>query len=305
MSGWRSTPLSTSSEPSLLATVAAAWQLDPLVLVPLLAVGLCYVVGARRLAARRRADRVTWRRTALFAAGYGALLVALVSPVHGLGEELFSLHMVQHLLLSLVAAPLLLLSNAMPVLLWGLPPEERRTIGRLVSSRGPARHLLGWLTQPLVAWWLFVGTQWLWHQPYAYQWALENRWAHYGEHILFFATAALFWWPVIGAAPLPSRFSYPARMLYTFLAWIPNSILGAGITLSTGLLYPFYRAPAAQLGVDPHTDQQMAGLFMWVPGDALFAGILLALFVAYVRHEERLGERIDRELDARELAAHQ
>ncbi len=248
---------------------------------------------------------LTRTRTTLFVVGYVVLVVALVSPIHGLGEVLFSVHMVQHLLLTLVAAPLLLLSNSMAVLLWGLPREERTTIGRMLGQPGPVRTLLGWLTLPLVAWWLFVGTQWFWHQPPAYQWALENTWAHYGEHLMFFGTAILFWWPVIGAAPLRSALSYPVRMLYVFLAWVPNSILGAGITLAPAVLYPYYLGPAQQLGVDPHTDQQIAGLIMWVPGDALFAGILMTLFVVYLRQEERSAERIDRELDARDLLAGQ
>jgi cytochrome c oxidase assembly factor CtaG len=275
-----------------------SWQLDPLLVVPLLALGCAYAVGSWRLSHRRR--RGVPGRTSLFVAGYAALVVALVSPIHALGETLFSVHMVQHLLLTLVAAPLLLLSNSMAVLLWGLPPAERTTLGRLVGRPGALRSTLTWLTLPLVAWWLFVGTQWLWHQPFAYQWALESRWAHYAEHLMFFITAIVFWWPVIGAAPLRSALSYPARMLYTFLAWIPNSVLGAGITLSPALLYSFYVGPAQQLGIDPHTDQQLAGLIMWVPGDALFAAALMLLFVAYVRHEERSAARLDRELDAAE-----
>jgi putative membrane protein len=291
--GWRCTELFTSSEPA-----AFAWQLDPLLLGPLLAFGCAYGVGFWRLRRRRRLGHAGRARTALWAAGYLTLLVALITPLHSLGERLFSVHMVQHLLLTLVAAPLLLLSNAMPVVLWGLPSEERSTVGRLLGRPGPVRSVLRWLTLPLVAWWLFVGTQWLWHQPGAYQWALESTWAHYAEHLTFFATAVLFWWPVIGAAPLHSAFSYPARMLYVFLAWVPNSILGAGITLSRGLLYPYYAAPAAGLGVDPHVDQQLAGLIMWVPGDALFVTILMLLFVAYLRQEERRAERLDRELDA-------
>jgi cytochrome c oxidase assembly factor CtaG len=156
------------------------------------------------------------------------------------------------------------------------------------------------MTLPLVAWWLFVGTQWLWHQPIAYQWALENRWAHYLEHITFFVTAIAFWWPVIGSPPLPSPLGYPARMAYTFLAWLPNSILGAGITLSRGPLYPFYVASAQMNHIDAGFDQQLAGLIMWIPGDLLFVAILLVLFGAYLRNEERRAERIDRELDARD-----
>src|SRR5207237_4826016 len=137
----------------------------------------------------------------------------------------------------------------------------------------------------------------------AYDWALENRWAHYLEHVSFFVTAVLFWWPVIGAPPLPSPLSYPLRLGYTFLAWLPNSLLGAGISLSRGPLYPFYVNSAHATGIDPGFDQQLAGLIMWVPGDVLFVAILLLLFVAYMQDEERREERIDRELDARDAAA--
>jgi putative membrane protein len=211
--------------------------------------------------------------------------------------------MVQHLLLTLVAAPLLLLSSSMPVLLWALPMRDRVTLGRLVGQPGAIRTTLRWVTHPLVAWWLFVGTQWLWHMPVGYEWALENRWAHYLEHISFFVTAVAFWWPVIGSPPLPSPLGYPARLAYTFLAWLPNSFLGAGITLSRGVLYPFYAAAAQLNGADPLVDQQLAGLIMWIPGDVLFLIILLLLFVAYMQHEERQEERIDRELDARDERA--
>jgi len=112
----------------------------------------------------------------------------------------------------------------------------------------------------------------------------------------------LFWWPVIGAPPLRSALSYPARLAYTFLAWLPNSFLGAGITLSRGPLYPFYVSAAMANGTDASVDQQLAGLIMWVPGDVLFAIILILLLVAYMQNEERQEERIDRELDAREAA---
>jgi cytochrome c oxidase assembly factor CtaG len=274
-----------------------------LLLVPLIGIGLAYVVGFRRFSNLRHTDSSYRTRGGLFVVGYTALLVALVSPLHAVGEEFFSVHMVQHLLLSLVAPPLLLLSNSMPILLWALPPGERTTLGRLVGQPGPMRSVMRGLTHPLVAWWLFVGTQWLWHQPVAYQWALEYRWAHYVEHISFFVTAVLFWWPVIGAPPLHSALGYPARLAYTFLAWLPNSFLGAGISLSRGPLYPFYVRAAMANGTDASVDQQLAGLIMWVPGDLLFAIILILLLVAFMQHEERQEQRIDRELDARDAAA--
>jgi cytochrome c oxidase assembly factor CtaG len=242
-------------------------------------------------------------RNALFIVGYAALVIALISPLHAVGEQYFSVHMVQHLLLSVVAPPLLLFSSSMPVLLWALPARDRARLGRLVGRPGPVRSILRGLTRPRVALALFVVTQWLWHQPVAYEWALENRWAHYLEHISFFLTAILFWWPVIGAPPLPSPLSYPMRLGYTFLAWLPNSLLGAGISLSRAPLYPFYVDSAQAVGIDPGFDQQLAGLIMWIPGDVLFVSILLLLFVAYMQHEQAQEERIDRELDARDAAA--
>jgi putative membrane protein len=264
---------------------------------------VAYVVGYRRYARLRHGDASYRTRGGLFVVGYTALVIALLSPLHTVGEQYFSVHMVQHLLLSLVAPPLLLLSSSMPVLLWALPPNDRATLGRLVGQPGPIRSLLRGLTKPLVAWTLFVVTQWAWHQPIAYDWALANHWAHYLEHISFFGTAILFWWPVIGAAPLPSPLSYPARLAYTFLAWLPNSLLGAGISLSRAPLYAFYVNAAPLTGVDPAFDQQLAGLIMWVPGDVLFVSIVLLLFVAYMQHEQAQEERIDRELDARDAAA--
>ncbi len=241
------------------------------------------------------------RRAVLFWAGWLVLVVALISPLHELGERWFSVHMVQHLLLTLVAAPMLLLSNAMPVVLWALPRQDRLTVGGLLGRPGPVRGALKLLTNPFLAWWLFVLSQWLWHQPAAYQLALEERWAHYAEHLSFFATAVLFWWPVVGAAPLPSPLPLPGRLLYAFLAWLPNSLLGAGIALSPHVLFPYYEREAAALGIDPLTDQQLAGLIMWIPGDVVFLCILLVLFGAFLQSEERLAERVDRELDAREI----
>jgi cytochrome c oxidase assembly factor CtaG len=263
-------------------------------------VGAAYVVGYRRLSHRRHDVQAARTRAGIFAAGYLTLVVALVSPLHALGEDVFSLHMVQHLLLTLVAAPLLLLSRSMPVLLWALPPPDRAAAGWLVSHEGPIGRVLRVLTRPAIAWLLFVLSQWGWHMQGAYQAALDNVWLHYVEHISFFGAALLFWWPVIGAAPLRTTLSYPARLLYTFLAWLPNSLLGAGITFSSGVLYAHYLAPARALGLDPLGDQQLAGLIMWIPGDLLFLGILLLLLAAYLRDEEREAIRQDRELDALE-----
>src|SRR5216683_2104346 len=148
-----------------------AWTLDPLLLVPLVGVGLAYFVGYLRFSRLPHADQGYRMRNALFIVGYTALVIALISPLHAVGEQYFSVHMVQHLLLGLVAPPLLLLSSSMPVLLWALPARDRATLGRLIGQPGPIRSVLRFVTRPMIAWTLFVGTQWLWHQPVAYDWA--------------------------------------------------------------------------------------------------------------------------------------
>jgi cytochrome c oxidase assembly factor CtaG len=180
----------------------------------------------------------------------------------------------------------------MPVFLWALPRSLRASAGRLTQAGSGTGVVLRWLTHPVVAWAVFVVGQWLWHLPVIYEAALHDRLLHYAEHLSFFLTAILFWWPVIGAAPLRSPLGYPARMLYAFLAWLPNSLLGAGLSFASGPLYPSYSAE----------DQLLAGLIMWIPGDVVFAGILLILFLAFMRHEERRAIEIDRALDAREAA---
>jgi cytochrome c oxidase assembly factor CtaG len=268
----------TSVEDFLLA-----WQLEPLPLLVLLVVGGLHLVGRRRLS--RRGDHAERGRAWAFAAGWTAAALALLSPLHSYAEELFAVHMAQHLLLISVAAPLLLLANPMPAVLWGLSPGLRAAAGRALAPDGAALRALKLLTRPPLAWCLFVFNLWIWHLPVVYQAALGNEPLHYLQHATFFGTAVLFWWPVIGPAPLRSRMRYTVRMLYVFLAWLPNSLLGALLTFSEPLAY--YQARPRHWGLDAMTDQQLAGLLMWIPGDLVYAAAMLALLRATVRQEDQ------------------
>jgi cytochrome c oxidase assembly factor CtaG len=270
---------------SSLTEALLGWSFEPQALLPWIALGLLY---ARGWALRRRARHPErgWR-VASFLGGYGALCLALLSPLHGFAEDLFSAHMLQHLLLMSVATPLLLLANPLPTALWGLPTRWRRSAGRLLVQDGPLVAALKALTRPLVAWWVFVLVLFGWHLPALYGLALESEPLHYLQHASFLAAAALFWWPVIGPAPLRSRLPYLLRLLYVFATWIPSSALGAGITFAPSVLIPHYLATPRHWGLDPLTDQQRAGLLMWVPSDAIFALAMIILFVALLRQEER------------------
>jgi putative membrane protein len=186
-----------------------------------------------------------------------------------------------------VAVPLLMLANPMPIMLWSLPDRARIAVGRTLAPDGWLLSTLKLATRPIVTWWLFVLDLWLWHQPPAYQAALESEAVHYAQHLLFMVTAVLFWWPVIGPAPLRSRLSYPARMLYVFFTWVPNSVLGAGFTFAPAALITFYEARPRHWGIDPLIDQQLAGLIMWIPGDMIYAAAMMVLLIAALRQEDR------------------
>jgi cytochrome c oxidase assembly factor CtaG len=280
------------SASSGLLEVLAAWELDPLIVLPLVLLAGLFARGRhrlRRLSQRKRSH--DGGRLWYFLAALLTLVLALHSPLHSLSEELFFVHMVQHVLLMSAAAPLLLLANPLPTMIWGLP-FGRAALGSLLAPRSAAMRLLTALTRPAVAWWLFVANLWLWHQTAAYQAALEHEALHYAQHLLFFLSAVLFWWPVIGPAPLRSRLGYPARMLYVFAAWIPNSVLGAGFTFAPSVLFSHYASRPRFWGIDPLTDQQLAGLLMWIPGDAVYAAAMMALLLAILRQEDRGEARV-------------
>jgi cytochrome c oxidase assembly factor CtaG len=265
-----------------------AWELEPLILGPLLAMGGLYLVGRRRLAGlSHRGQPGESGRTWFFIAGYVSLLLALLSPIHTFSEELFFVHMVQHVVVMSVAAPLILLANPLQAMIWSLPPRGRLAVGNMLSAEARPLRALRLLTQPIVAWTLFVLNLWVWHQPPAYQAALESETVHYAQHLLFFLSAVLFWWPVIGPAPLRSRLPYPARMLYVFVTWLPNSVLGAGFTFAPTPLMSFYEARPRHWGIDPLADQQLAGLIMWIPGDSIYAAAMIVLLLAALRQEDR------------------
>ena len=267
--------------------VLTAWEFDPFVVLPLALLGLLFARGRRRLARlSHRVGASPRGRLWFFAAAYLVLVLALLSPLHGFAEELFFVHMVQHVLLMSAAAPLLLLANPLPTVIWGLP-FGRAAVGSLLAPGGPLVNVLRVLTRPVVAWWHFTLNLWLWHQPAAYQAALEREALHYLQHFLFFLTAVLFWWPVIGPSPLRSRLGYPARMLYVFAAWLPNSVLGAGFTFAPSVIISYYQTRPRFWDIDPLTDQQLAGLLMWIPGDAVYAAAMMVLLLAILRQEDR------------------
>ena len=232
-------------------------------------------------------------RVAAFLGGLAALLVALVSPIEAYEGQLFSVHMVQHILIELVAAPLLLLGRPITLTLRVASPTLRRTLLRLLHS-APLRVL----AFPVVAWLLFAAVNWGWHFSAAYDVALENELVHYLQHASFLAAALLFWWPVLDADPSPWRLPHPVRLLYLFLAMPQNSFLGVALLSAPDPLYAHYLTNARVWGPTPLEDQQLAGIIMWVVGDVAFLAGMVVVILSWMRHEDRRTKRLDARLDA-------
>jgi len=193
----------------------------------LVLVGLAtlYAWGWSRLRAAGHAPPI-WR-LGLYALGLTTVGAALLSPLDDLAAARFAAHMGQHLLLTMMAAPLLLLGNPLPLVLWGLPPRARWTLAAPLRRRARLRAALSALTFLPVAGVLHVTTVWLWHVPWLYDAAVEHELVHAVEHVTFFATAILFWWPIILPAPRLRPRPHPGfQILYLLVATAQNTALG-------------------------------------------------------------------------------
>lgn len=273
--------------------VLLAWSLDVQVVLPLLAAVLAYAWAVRRVDARHPANRVPRYRALAWYGGVLVLFVALASPIATYDTTFFSVHMVQHLLLTLVAAPLLAMGAPITLLLRVVDPEKRRRVVLpILHSR-----FLRVVSFPVVTWVLFAALMWASHFSALYDAALESEPVHVLEHALFLGVALLFWWPVVGADPSPWRLPHAARIGYVFLGLPQSSFLGLAIYSAPNVLYPHYMTVSRAWGPSPLFDQQLAGGIMWVGGDLFFLTALLVAVWVWLRAEEAEGRRSDARLD--------
>lgn len=254
---------------------ALDWVFEPSVVIGLaaLAGGYLAAVGpARRLIAG--SAPVSAGRQATYLAGVAALAIALCSPLDSLSDDhLFSIHMIQHLILTMMGPPLMLL---------GLPDWLVRFA---VRGRAP-RVALRLLTRPLVALVLYNAVFDIWHVPDLYDLALETNAIHIFEHLTFIGAAFLLWWPICGPdlADLPKP-SYPLRMLYLFANSLLGFALGAYITLQNDIIYPFYGEAVRLWGLSALDDQRLGGLIMWVGMSTFYLVVIAVLFIAWASAE--------------------
>ncbi|MDE0035608.1 MAG: cytochrome c oxidase assembly protein [Deltaproteobacteria bacterium] len=262
------------------------WNFRVDILLVLVLATAVYLTGWSRL--RRQADgAATLSGLALYLAGIAALFTALVSPVDRLAAERLSMHMVQHILLLMIAPLGILLANPFAAVVWGLPAGVRERFAGLFRDGAPLRSALSVLTLMPVAWTLYVVNLWGWHHPALYQAALEYWWLHDLEHWLFFGTAVLFWWPIVNAAPLyrPTR-PLGARVVYLVAATLQNTLLGMAISLPERILYPFYAAVPVLEKLSPIQDQALGGGIMWVSGHMYIVPILVLIARRLIAEDE-------------------
>jgi len=237
------------------------WDLHPSVVAGLALLGGLYVylggLGSPR------------RHVASFAGALAVLFVALNGPLHNLSDTyLFSAHMAQHLVLTLVFPPLLLYGCPAGVVRPLLRPKWVMALGRVV-------------TRPLAAAVVFTAPIVIWHVPALYEAALRHHNLHILQHLVFLTTAVIMWWPVLSPVPELPRIPHLLQLLYLFLLGIPMSVTGALISLSDSVLYPFYAAAPRVWGLSPLEDQQIGGLLMWVLGGLMLWIVMSVVWFRY------------------------
>jgi putative copper resistance protein D len=261
----------------------SAWDLDPTPTIGVALAGLGYGAARRRLIGRP--DGVAWPRgrTAVFGGGLLVMLLAVDGSPDTLADRSFAAHMVQHLLIQLVAAPLLVLGAPMTLLLRADPSWlPRRLLARTLRAR-----TVRLLSPPAVTFAVFsvvlVGS----HLSPLYDLALRYNAIHQAEHVAYLVTAYLFWWSTIGVDPSPAKPNYPARILYLLLIMPVMAFLGVAIAGSGRVMYPHYAANPPPWDATALQDQQLAGTLMWITGMVTIPPTLALVLLRWLDQDDR------------------
>ncbi|MER9326821.1 cytochrome c oxidase assembly protein [Mesorhizobium sp. M0488] len=269
----------------------AGWTLALPITLPLAAVMWLYIAGAFRLRRRSgRGRRLRSRQALLFGAGWFALAVALVSPIHALGERVFAAHMIEHELLMAVAAPLLVASCPAAAMIWALPARMRQALGATAHA-GVVRAIWTVMSRPVAATILHGAAIWAWHIPALFEAALQQGFFHYAQHASFLGTGLLFWWVLL---PRPGREqACGSAVMHLFLISLHTGLLGALLVVSPRLWYPQNAVGSSLWNLSPLEDQQVAGLVTWIPAGLIYGGAALLMAALWIRASGRRQARHD------------
>lgn len=261
-----------------------AWNWNPLATLILLMVAYLYLNGLANWT-RPSHPISRWQRVSFFT-GLFMIFIALQSPLDNLSEHMLSFHQLQHFLLRMLAPLLVLLGAPLTPMLRGLPLWVLQGFVRPTVRHSLARAAYDKLTNPVITVTIFMVVLYLWQVPGGFNLALRNEFIHFLMHMTMMSSGFLFYWAVIDPAPRRSRVHYGVRVLYLGLIVLPNTLLGAVITFSKGIVYSGYEGVYQPFDMSLMTDQQIGGLVLWVPGDMmsiLVAGIVMVMW--YEREE--------------------
>jgi putative membrane protein len=260
------------------------WEWEPAIVITMLVAGLGYYLGLSNLRVAVATPGKLRREAWCYGAGWTCLVVALLSPLHPFGQEFFSVHMVQHEVLMVAAAPLLILGRPMLVMLSALPHATARRGVELLRRHG-GRHAWHGLTDPFIAWLVHAAALWIWHIPALFEATIESKALHALQHVSFLGSALLFWHAVFFG---PRRKSgYGMAVVYLFTTALHSGALGALLTFATVHWYPAYASGAGIAGLTSLEDQQLGGLIMWIPAGIIYLVAGLALFALWIRGARR------------------
>lgn len=289
--GWLLSAVQARAHAPETSPLAQAWWLQwtwsPLVIFNLVVIGGLYARGLINVWRKNEIGRIISSRQALaFGAGLAVLVIALISPLDALADELSSAHMVQHMMLMNLAAPLLVLGAPGLALLWSLPLRWRNVFGRCYQPKAPWQSAWYLLWQPLLLWSLYAAALWIWHLPVLYQAALRHELFHDFQHLTFLLTAALFWRVLLDPV---SRFrlSRGVAVIYLFTTSLHATVLGVFMALAPTVWYSDYEGRTEAWSLSPLQDQQLAGLIMWMPACLIYAVVAAVVFTLWLEEPPR------------------
>jgi putative membrane protein len=247
------------------------WSVHPSTVIGLLVLAAIYIIRAAQAGPDQS---LSGTRKLSFFASLFVIFAALNGPIHDLSDNyLFSGHMVQHLLLTMLMPPLMLYG----VPGWMLRPMLRNRVLQAIAKR---------ITRPIACYLIFNIVIAGWHIPAMYNAAMESHDIHILEHLMFMAAAVLMWWPLASQLPELPRLAYPGQMLYSFLMTLPMSVVAVYIVMADTVLYPFYSSAPRIMKLSPMEDQLLGGLIMWVPGGLIFMIIMTVIFFKWASRGE-------------------
>lgn len=297
-----SQPLAVGVDPSTVppftvTTLFTETAIDPILLTSIILAAALYLWGVERL----RRGGVHWplgRTLSFIVGGLGTLSFVTMSGVGAYDETLFSVHMVQHMVLAMVTPILLALGAPVTLALRALPAAGRRRLTKVLHWK-----IARFYMSPLVGFALFVGTPWLLYFTGWYEASIKNVWLHELMHVHFLASGCIFFWPLVGLDPIPGRLSYPFRALILVATMPFHAFLGLTIMQSSNLLAGGYYGSLNLPWSDPVSDQKVGGGLLWASGELVGLLMVGAALYQWMKASEREAAREDRRLDREEASA--